>query len=414
MKILFIQHLHFLNGSGGTEKICSFLANGFAKQGHQVTIATNQDIIGKPVFEIDRNIEVVNIYNPRVIQKELKSLYNYKGRNPIIWLISKIKKKSAKIYNNVLRKDLGGDAGIYKFNLSKRAELWNAYINELSPDVIVTMSISSLLEVTYNNKINIPIVNSVNGRPDYDYRNIFGRRSDFEMRLLEESFKNLSGIQVLFKSYCNFLPSTFKGKQYVIPNPVPQTAESDVVNHLKPKGKYRIIHIGRLDDDCKQQSIAIKIFNEIASVFPEWELEFWGIGHDHNMLKQMISSYNLNNRVFLKGFTDNPLEKIKEGDIFIFPSKYEGFGLALGEAMSAGLPCLGFQSCSGVNELIEHGVAGFLAKDESEMQKYLEELMQNRELRKEMGFQAHLAMKRYSPHHVLDAWKNVISDIVRR
>ena len=50
MKILLIQHLYFLNGSGGTEKICTFLANGFDGLGHEVEIATCQNIKGRPVF----------------------------------------------------------------------------------------------------------------------------------------------------------------------------------------------------------------------------------------------------------------------------------------------------------------------------------------------------------------------------
>lgn len=60
MKILLVQHLNFINGSGGTEKICSFLANDFALNGHEVEIATNQDISGKPVFPLHGNIKVTD------------------------------------------------------------------------------------------------------------------------------------------------------------------------------------------------------------------------------------------------------------------------------------------------------------------------------------------------------------------
>ncbi|WP_293917040.1 MULTISPECIES: glycosyltransferase [unclassified Sphingobacterium] len=411
MKILFVQHLYFLNGSGGTEKICSFLANGLAKSGHDVIIATNQNSDGKPMFALDNNIVVTNIYDATVPQENLKPLYNYKGKNPVLWLISKIKKKSSKLYNKLLRKKFGGDEGIYTYNLLHRSRQWKSYLDRLQPDLIITMSISSVLEITYQNSIHIPIVNSVNGRPDYDYSDILGYRSSIEMKLLEDSFKELSAIQIMFDSYQEFLPKVFKGKCCIISNPVPQTLKSEVVDHSKSKDKYSIIHVGRLDDDCKQQSVAIDIFSELACSYPNWNLELWGLGTDEQKLKDRIEQYKLEDRIFLKGFTETPVEKMKSADIFIFPSKYEGFGLALGEAMSAGLPSLAFQSCSGVNELIDHGRTGFLAENNQHMKQQLEQLILNAELRGSIGEQAHEAMKEYNPDNILDAWKKMILNL---
>ncbi|QQS94176.1 glycosyltransferase [Sphingobacterium spiritivorum] len=408
MKILFVQHLYFLNGSGGTEKICSFLANGFANSGHEVIIATNQHSDGKPMFALEKNIIVTNIYDATVPQQNLKTLYNYKGKNPVLWLISKIKKKSSKLYNSLLRKKFGGDEGIYKYNLLHRSRQWKSYLDGLQPNLIITMSISSVLEITYQNTIQIPIVNSVNGRPDYDYSDILGYRSPIEMKLLEDSFKELSAIQIMFDSYREFLPKAFRGKCCIISNPVPQTLESELVDHSKSKDTYCIIHVGRLDDDCKQQSVAIDIFSELACSYSNWNLELWGLGADEQKLKDRIEQHKLEDRIFLKGFTEAPVEKMKNADIFIFPSKYEGFGLALGEAMSAGLPSLAFRSCSGVNELIDNGKTGFLAENSLHMKQQLEQLIQSAELRASIGQQAHEAMKEYDPDSILEAWKNMI------
>ncbi len=62
MKILLIQHLYFLNGIGGTEKICSILANILSANGYEVEIATNENVVGKPVFTLDKSVRVTNIY----------------------------------------------------------------------------------------------------------------------------------------------------------------------------------------------------------------------------------------------------------------------------------------------------------------------------------------------------------------
>ncbi|PTT43043.1 glycosyltransferase, partial [Chryseobacterium sp. HMWF028] len=155
MKILLIQHKSFLNGSGGTEKICTFLANNFAKSGHQVEIATNENISGSPVFPLESSIKVTNIFDPGVIQKNLYVYNNYLGKNPMKWLLYKLRKKKEKFLNKLLCKRMGGTEGLYIYNLRKRSAVWKRFINHSWPDLIITMSISSLLEITYENKYSV-------------------------------------------------------------------------------------------------------------------------------------------------------------------------------------------------------------------------------------------------------------------
>ncbi len=404
MKILLIQHHNFLNGSGGTEKICTFLANGFSDLGHHVEIATCQNINGKPVFPLHDQVKVTNIFDKSLFQIELKPTFNYKGFNPVKWSLYKIRKKRVKKQNKEILKKFGGTDGLFEYNLRIRAKKWKNYIESQKPDIIITMSISSLLEITFENEYEIPIVNSVNGRPDYDYSDILWYRSPSEIALLKNAYRHLAGIQVLFESYKEFLPETFSGKAVVIQNPVIQFREQDTVNHKISKQKYKIINIGTLASECKQQHLAIEAFAAVAEKYPEWELHFWGEGNDFNFLNNKIKMHQLQNRIFLNGFTNDPVSKLKEADIFIFPSKYEGFGLALAEGMSIGLPVLGFATCSGVNELITHNVSGFLAKDNNELKLYLEKMMQDANLRSEMGKNGHSEIIEFEPDKILSKW----------
>lgn len=410
MKILLIQHLYFLNGSGGTEKICTFLANGFDGLGHEVEIATCQNIKGRPVFPLNTRIKVTNIFSENIHQTKLKPLFNYKGLNPIQWIRYKVNKKLAKKFNKDLLKEMGGAEGLFKNNLRLRAKAWKNYIESRKPDIIITMSVSSVLEITFENDYHIPIVNSVNGRPDYDYSDILGYRSPFEMDLLKNAYKSLAGIQILFESYREFLPQTFQGKISVIPNPVPQFDDGEIVKHEGSKHKYKIVNIATLANHCKQQLLAIEAFAAIEKKHPEWELHFWGEGEDLNFLDDKIKKLHLQDKVFLNGFTNNPVSKLQESDLFIFPSKYEGFGLALAEGMSVGLPALGFSTCSGVNELIIHNISGFLAKDINELKLYLEKLMENVNLRSEMGKNGHFQMMKFNSEKILNQWSLFLND----
>lgn len=412
MKIVLIQHVSFLNGIGGTEKICSILANIFVANGYQVEIVTNEDVIGGAVFPLNKSVRVTNIYDPNIEQIEEIPLYNYKGKNPLLWIKYKAKKKYAKWYNRRLRKRMGGEEQIYLFNLRNRSQVWARFFKREKPDVIITMSIASLVEVTFENSLNIPIINSVNGRPDYDYTNIFGGRKPYMVDLLTESFSKLNAVQILFDSYRKFLPINFIGECRVITNPIECVAAKDMVQHSDEKARYKIVHVGRLDIGCKQQNLAIEIFASLAKKYSTWDLEFWGTGADYEELNRQIDHLELSERVFLCGFTDEPIEKMRGADIFIFPSKYEGFGLALAEAMSVGLPSIGFTSCSGVNELIKQGHNGFLANDVAEMNCYLEQLMDNHLLRQQMGINAAMVIKDYDFKNMEEGWLTLIQTVI--
>ncbi|WP_300603228.1 glycosyltransferase [Niabella sp.] len=411
MKILLIQHHGFINGQGGTEKVCSFLADHFAGAGHEVEIATCENITGKAVYVRHSNVKVTNIYSPEIIQKHLRQLFNYPGKHPLRWFAYKIRKKRDKLLNRLLYKRLKGNDGLYLFNLEQRARAWKQFIDATAPDLIITMSLSTVLEITYKNNYTIPIVNSTNGRPDYDYTDRLWYRSPIDMHCLTAAYGNLTAIQILFDSYRSFIPETFTGKCFTIPNPVPQVTAANRANLLTKKERYTIVNIASLVTSCKQQDLAIEIFSGIAYKFPRWDLSFWGTGPDEAVLKNLAEKKGLQNRIFFMGFTPAPLEALKQADIFIFPSKFEGFPLALTEAMAAGLPCIGFRSCSGVNELIQHGENGFLANDPAEMQQLLETLITQPELRQQMGANAHRSMQGYAPERVIEQWTALIEAV---
>lgn len=411
MKILLIQHLYFLNGTGGTEKICCVLANNFVKSGHQVEIATNENISGTAMFPLVDQVKVTNIFDANIDQKELIPIYNYRGKNPFLWLYYKIRKRYAKLYNVFLKKRMGGEGNLFIYNLERRSKAWKLYIDQLKPDLIITMSISSLLEITYKNEITIPIIDSVNGRPDYDYTNIFGGRKSFEVNLLKDSFQHLAGVQILFDSYREYLPDSFRGKTAVISNPVPKIDKS--VDHSVVKDRYKIIHVARLDIGCKQQHLAIRSFAQLASKYVNWDFELWGEGPDRQLLEKQILELNMQERIFLMGFTDNPIQKLSEADVFVFPSKYEGFGLALVEAMSVGLPCIGLKSCSGVNELIKHENTGFLAGNVDELMFFMDKVMENATLRNYLGRNAKNFVEVFNGSKNSADWNKFIKEICK-
>ena len=102
-----------------------------------------------------------------------------------------------------------------------------------------------------------------------------------------------------------------------------------------------------------------------------------------------------------------------QGDIFAFPSAYEGFGLTLAEAMSVGLPGIGYKNCSAVNEIIKDGENGLLADDGVDsLAEKMRQLMSSSSLRQQLGETAHESMKQYSAENIWGQWEKLIKEVI--
>lgn len=217
--------------------------------------------------------------------------------------------------------------------------------------------------------------------------------------------------QVLLPSFAqhlkNHLPNV---KTVVIGNAIPQY---DVqANLAAKKDTYKIIFVGRLSKNHKRPHLLIEAFAGLADTFPNWNVELWGAEDGkayYKELQLLIHKNHLENRVFLKGATNDVPNVLQQGDIFAFPSAYEGFGMALGEAMSMGLPAIGYKNCSAVNELIEDGKNGYLCEDGvDDLANKMALLMKKQDVRVQFGIAARESMKKYATETVWNQWEAIL------
>lgn len=198
-----------------------------------------------------------------------------------------------------------------------------------------------------------------------------------------------------------------------IPNAVPQY-------ELPPNQTKEplVIDVARIAKKQKQQHLLIEAFAKVASEFPEWKLELWGEeqtdGRPYTKeMEDLIHKYRLEERVNLCGNTDDVLSVYRRASIFAFPSAFEGFPLAMTEAMSAGLPVVAYKSCPAVNELVKDGKTGLLVDDGAEaLAEGLRKLMKDQELREEMGRAAHEEMHTYAPEKIWDQWEELMNRVI--
>ncbi|ASW01440.1 glycosyltransferase [Paraburkholderia aromaticivorans] len=76
--------------------------------------------------------------------------------------------------------------------------------------------------------------------------------------------------------------------------------------------------------------------------------------------------------------------RLSQCDIFVLPSLWEGMPIALIEAQAAGLPAVASRIV-GNRDVIVHGVTGFLANDDEELERYTRQLIDDAALRQRMG-----------------------------
>ena len=69
-----------------------------------------------------------------------------------------------------------------------------------------------------------------------------------------------------------------------------------------------------------------------------------------------IREHGLGSRIHLVGAVEEPMRIIPHADLFVMSSRYEGFGMALVEAMAAGLPVISFACPSGPAAIIHDGI----------------------------------------------------------
>ncbi|MEL6368381.1 MAG: glycosyltransferase family 4 protein [Pseudomonadota bacterium] len=180
----------------------------------------------------------------------------------------------------------------------------------------------------------------------------------------------------------------------VIPSAfTPSEADPDRVRQLRAAwGAGPIIgHIGALIGYQKGQPDLI----EIAKRHPEWQVVLVGSGEDEDNLKRQAAALS---NVHFTGQVTDVASHMAAFDIFAFPSRFEGLGSIILDAMHLGIPVIG-ANVGGIPDLIEHEQTGLLIERESidQLEQSVARLLSDSALRQDCIDEARRRIDRYSP-----------------
>ena len=354
MKILFVSAGMLV---GGAERVTSILTDEWGKRGHETKIlVTRTEAISK--YPLSDKVTLVSCYDDA---------------------------SKAKI----------GQIAIIK----KVREI----CKEWKPDVVISfyndLCALSALAIT---GLHIPLIYSERNDPNKTNQ----RKSDQLYRKIVEHRADKIVFQTKGAQKC--YSKSVQDKSVVILNPV-DTAGYPI--HDFSHEKKEIVTVGRLEPQ-KNQKLLIDAFSLIADEFADYSLVVYGEGSLREELEAYIKEKRLQDRVFLPGAKSNIQDYIKDAELFVLSSDYEGIPNALIEAMAIGLPCVS-TDCSpgGARELIQNGTNGVIVPcgDFNELEKQTRRLIIDRELAKEIGCKALDIRTRTGKSIIADAWLQVLT-----
>ncbi len=350
--------------SGGAERVLSGLANHLVSKGHLVSLITLAPPDSQPFYFLNPQINLVQI-------------------NQISFEFSIIKR---------LR------------NIFRRVVCLRKTIKNLNPNVIISfVDITNITTLISSIGLKIPII--ISERIDPNFHKI----AKFYKWLRLKFYPFSSKLIVQTNSVAEYFPQNFKKLIKIIPNPV---AIPKYKKNIYSEKITSIITVGRLVKQ-KDHNILINVFAKLSVNYPDLTLTIYGEGAERQNLENLIASLNLQEKVKLPGAIKNIQEALIKADLFIFPSRYEGFPNALCEAMAVGLPVIA-SNCSGNIDIIRDGIDGLLFSvgDIELLTKITVELLNGSDKCKYLAENAKQICNRFHPDNIFALWEQLVVDIV--
>lgn len=366
---------------GGADKVIVDKANYFAQSGYKVTLVTESQLGRELSFPL----------NPSVKHIDMNLDYNRQYSQGFI--------HRAYTYYTLMR--------IYK----KKLEL---VLQQEKPDIVITTLGRSLDFITEIHDGSVKIGEAHTTK--YHLRSLhLMEQKNVVYRLIAKYLRwkmicNVSKLKALvLLTSQDAVDWKDNVKTYIIPNSIPSFPERS--SNLNNK---QVIMVGRYND-AKGYDYLIPAWEIVHQRHPDWILNVYGSGELHDDVNNWIKEKKLEDTIILHDPVDNIIDKYIESSICVMSSRYEGFPMALVEALSCGVPCVSFDCPFGPRNIIIDGDDGFLVEylNQQALADGICKLIENEGLRKKMGQRGRMNIQRYSRGKVMSQWENLFEILTK-
>lgn len=315
-------------GGGGAERTAVLLANALVEKGHKVNllVADLSEHKGKLVSELKSGVNLVNFNSSRVLMSIPKLCGWIKKNKPTTIISSQTHANIAVAFAAKLSK--------FEGKLILR-EVSTPSINLKKVQGFKLLLLKRLVSWAYTNcSVVVPVS--------------YGVKEDLE-NFLEIKLQNA---EVIYDPVIN--DEMFK------------LAKEPITHKWFAKDRKNpvILAVGRLTE-AKNYELLIHSFKLVVQEV-DANLIILGEGEDRAKLEKLIKELNLQNKVDLYGFEQNPFKYMANCDLYVMSSKWEGLPGALIQALALGAKIVSTDCPSGPREILKNGQYGELvALDEN-------------------------------------------------
>lgn len=358
MNLLFVESSIAIEG-GGASRMLVWVANQFAKDGHQVSIYTHK-VQNGPLYDVNKNIKVYST-EP---QREKCFLY------PVPHVRRLMKK--------------------------------------IKPDIVISfMTDSNMYCLLAKIGTGIPVCICERNDPALHEK----QPLKFKIALWMSRFADCASFQLQAAAdYYSWL----KCPVSVIPNPVPRPKA--MVSKQFAERRNEICCSSRIEFVQKRQDVLIKAFAIVLKSHPEMTLRLIGNGPYMDEANKLAEELGIGDKVLLPGQMKDPVTYMVNSKIYVLSSDYEGIPNALSEALASGLPCVSTDvSPGGARLLITNKKSGIIVpcNDPQSMADAIIYMLDNPNEADAMGHEATKISERFSEENIYIMWKNFISDFLK-
>lgn len=387
------------NRSGGAEKVVVTLANELSLAGYGVTLLTWEPFDEEPFYPIDKRVRIINLM-PIKERRRLRAGAGTAGAKARRLVRSQ--QSNPLLARYVWHKEHG-----------QRIRQLKSYFKLQKPDVAIGFLPSSFPYVVEAAKgTDVKVVTSCHNVPerDFDDRERWSNNL-YDIQRRKDSLRESHAVTCLLDKFVPWFEGQNANNLHVIPNfvEIPEAEEIDFKRNSRT-----IIVVGRLAAQ-KDHATLLKAWKLIKDDHPDWTVHIYGNGPLRRELYALHGKLALGSSLVFKGETREIEAAYRDAEIFCIPSVHEGFGLVTAEAMSNGLPVIGFDDCDGTNDIVTNGEDGILVSGDGDraanLAKGLADLMGDTRKRRAMARNGLRNVQRFGKEASMKRWFAMLETI---
>ena len=293
----------------------------------------------------------------------------------------------------------------YNYVEDQVKELLNIVKREHISTVVANLVVPALYATQYLKPFDIPVIGVMHSNDTF-YKGVI-------TKFIHGKTKNQLSTAVSVSGYINTICESQNTNTQLlnIPCGTPEIENSTLRNSQEI---LKVIYAGRLVKEAKQVLKLTKAFCDASKVNSNLEFSIYGDGDQEQSIKALIKDEKASKNVILfKALPPSQiLNKIQEHHVFTLMSDYEGMPIALMEAMACGVVPVCYVGEGGIDEIIEHGVNGFIVENRGKnYQDKLQILVNDRSLWEIMSKNARATIQqKYSSKITHQKWFELLNN----